>query len=167
IAGNHDRAAVTRDISNFNDYAAEAVLWTADNLTMENIGYLNKLPRRKRFEFEGVNLLMVHGSPNDDDEYLSAEDVTEEYIKKADCEVLIVGHSHVQWTVKVADKLAFNPGSVGQPRDRNPDASYALLTLPQKRVEQKRIKYDIDLTARMIQKAGLPRILANRLYIGY
>jgi len=167
IAGNHDTASVTRNVSNFNDYAAQALLWTADHLTMENLEYLNELPRRKRFQFEGVNILMVHGSPEDDDEYICEDDITEGYLKKADCEVLIVGHSHIQWTVKIGDKLALNPGSVGQPRDRIPDASYAFLTLPEKKVEQKRVKYDIDLTARMIVKARLPRILADRLYIGY
>ncbi len=167
IAGNHDVAALTEDVSNFNPYAAKAALWTAEKLTFESRSYLAELPRRRRFELEGKKILMVHGSPNDDDEYIFEEDITEGYIEKAGCDILIVGHSHVQWTAPRGKRLAFNPGSAGQPRDHEPDAAYAVLMLPEMKLEQKRVPYDIDATAKKMREFGLPAMLSERLYSGY
>lgn len=79
-----------------------------------------------------------------------------------------MGHTHVPMSLHVNGKLILNPGGVGQPRDRDPRASYMLLEVEEGHVSftHQRVEYDIDEAAREIIRAGLPRYLADRLYYG-
>ena len=172
VMGNHDYAAVTGDVSSFNPWAARAALWTADKLKRENVGYLRKLPEHMNFEFGGKRVYVVHGSPRDPlFEYVFPDvsnRVLAELTRDIEADVVIIAHTHVPMVREVMGKLILNPGGVGQPRDRDPRASYAVLTLDgeiEARVE--RVEYDIEDAARKIAQAGLPSELGTRLYFGW
>ncbi len=179
VRGNHDKAAVgLTDLEWFNPVAKAAALWTAGMLTDENRAYLATLPMGPRMvqDFD-----ILHGSPEDEDEYLvEPSDVAGIIPEHA---LSFFGHTHLQGgfllhrmgvrslsstSLFVDDTAAYlvNPGSVGQPRDGDPRAGYALYDSSSRTVEYHRIEYDIMLTARKIVEAGLPEVLGLRLFRG-
>jgi predicted phosphodiesterase len=180
IRGNHDRAAVgLTDLEWFNPVARAAALWTADILTEENRTYLATLPSGPATvqDFD-----LIHGSPIDEDEYLvNIEDVQHLQLERT---LSFFGHTHLQggfWihrngvrplqpggSVTVEDTAAYlvNPGSVGQPRDHDPRAAYAIYDSESRRVDYYRVDYDIASTVRKILDAGLPEVLGLRLTRG-
>jgi predicted phosphodiesterase len=182
IAGNHDWAAIGKiDSTFFNTYAKIAVEWTSDLLTYENRDYLEGLPLTKGLKDE--DLFLVHGSPDEPHKwhYLYSEyDAISNFpfFKEKIC---FVGHSHVPFIIEstAKDRIVFNDhsakikpksryivnaGSIGQPRDGNPDAAYAVLR--DDTIEIKRVSYDIVLTQKKMKKAGLPSYLIDRLSEG-
>lgn len=166
ILGNHDHAVITGDTSWFNPVAAAAVDWTRKEIKNENLDFLNSLPKL----YEG-DFYMVHGSPrNQLDEYVS-EDYPEKellsFFRYTSKDTMILGHIHRPFIKKLGGKLMFNPGSVGQPRDLDPRAAYAVFDAAAKKVEIKRVEYDIDEAADAIINKGLPELLARRLYAGW
>jgi predicted phosphodiesterase len=180
IRGNHDRAAVgLTDLEWFNPVARAAALWTADILTEENRTYLATLPSGPATvqDFD-----LIHGSPIDEDEYLvNIEDVQHLQLERT---LSFFGHTHLQggfWihrngvrplqpggSVTVEDTAAYlvNPGSVGQPRDHDPRAAYAIYDSESRRIDYHRVDYDIASTVRKILDAGLPEVLGLRLTRG-
>lgn len=172
VMGNHDYAAVTRDARGFNPLAAQAALWTADKLTIENFKFLSNLPTHLKLSFAKQKLYLVHGSPRDPlNEYIFPDVPNPELaqvVKNVNADVLVLGHTHVPMSRMMLGRLVVNPGGVGQPRDRNPNASYAVLTLGKKIwVEHRRVKYDTGDVAKKIKIAGLPEELAARLFFGW
>ena len=180
IRGNHDRAAVgLTDLEWFNPVARAAALWTSDMLTEENRSYLATLPSGPASvqDFD-----LIHGSPIDEDEYLvTIEDVQGLQPERT---LSFFGHTHLQggfwihrngarplqaggsvWIEETAAYLV-NPGSVGQPRDHDPRAAYALYDSEAQRVDYHRVDYDILSTVRKILDAGLPEVLGLRLTRG-
>lgn len=167
IIGNHDYEAIKlQSIEWFNPIAKEAILWTHKQLTEENKKFLKNLPTYLEFE----NMYLVHGSPrNHIYEYIFPD--TDEYdlkeffiiVKKP---VIALGHTHIQFIKKLNKKIIINPGSVGQPRDLNPKAAFCLFNTKNLKVDLERVKYDIDKAANKILKAGLPKFLSDRLYLG-
>jgi putative phosphoesterase len=163
--GNHDYAVLTGNTAWFNPYAARALEWTRKRITKENLAFLASLP----FFYEG-GFYMTHGSPRYYlDEYVT-EDYPEEIVRgffsHTKRSVITLAHTHVPYARRLDEKLLFNPGSVGQPRDFDPRASYALLDVEKKHVEIKRIKYDVEAVVEAVIKAGLPPILGYRLREG-
>ena len=181
IAGNHDHAVAEKlSIDFFNAYAREAVIWTRRQITGEERDYLYGLPLVHQDEVFTV----VHGTLNypqmfdyiqtSYDAYLSLE-----LLKTPVC---FLGHSHVPVTFYQADsidmtlenvieikegmKYLVNVGSVGQPRDENPLASYAVFDSDTMIVEIRRVDYEIETASRKIIEANLPPILAERLFYG-
>lgn len=172
VMGNHDYAALTRDVKGFNPIAARAALWTADNLTGENLKFLSGLPTHLELKFGKHKLYLVHGSPRDPlNEYIFPEMSNHDFagiVKNVDADVVVLGHTHVPMNRMILGKLVVNPGGVGQPRDRDPRASYAVLTLGKElKIEHRRVEYDIEGTAKKIKVAGLPEELAARLFFGW
>jgi len=165
IRGNHDRAIVYSDYSNFNEIAYYALKWTEENLSKEDIDYLKSLKKSMSFEFKNKRVIMFHGSPWDEDLYLYPEDVDEKTIPDG-YQVLILGHTHIPFVKKFGDKIIINPGSVGQPRDGDPRASFARID-DEWNVEIVRVDYNIDEVAEKIKEKNLPSILAERLYLGF
>lgn len=172
VMGNHDYAAVTRDVRGMNDRAAAAALWTADKLTRENLEYLASLPTHFEFKAEGQRIYVVHGSPRDPlGEYVfpdfSNKDMAE-VVKGVEADIVVLGHTHIPMERMVLGKIVLNPGGVGQPRDRDPRASYAVLTLGKElKACFQRVNYDIKAAAEKIKAAGLPEELATRLFFGW
>jgi putative phosphoesterase len=163
--GNHDFAIATGDTSWFNPYAAEAIEWTRKQLNEEELSFLSNLKLRMLVTVSGIKILMVHGSPKDYlYDYLYEPD--QETVRNVECEVLVVGHTHIPFIREVGDKIVLNAGSVGQPRDGDPRASFVVFDVDSKKAEIVRVEYDIDKAAQKIINSGLPRILAERLYEG-
>lgn len=165
ILGNHDLAVLTGDTGWFNSEAIKAIEWTAGKLTTENRSFLEALPRAYENEF-----YMAHGSPKNQLEgYIFSDDpdyVFSDFFNYTERDIIILGHTHIPFVKKIDGKLIFNPGSVGQPRDSDPRASYAILDTEKKEVKIKRVGYDIEKTSTAIMKAGLPKRLGIRLFRG-
>jgi diadenosine tetraphosphatase ApaH/serine/threonine PP2A family protein phosphatase len=182
VLGNHDAACIgLLSLGWFNPYAAAAARWTTDRLTSKSEGYLRGLPRSLRTG----SLYLVHGSPREPTtEYLTDSLQARDSFALAEERLILVGHTHVplafmerdgetliqphegEWLSYRRRRLIFNPGSVGQPRDGDPRASYALIDSEEQRVCLFRVEYDLDAAASSIIDAGLPRVLADRLGIG-
>jgi predicted phosphodiesterase len=189
IRGNHDRACTGTDpLENFNPAARASALWTRGALTPENWKYLEHLPRGPLQvtpdDVPNGSFDLVHGSPLDEDEYLvGLEDVhfLREYLE---CKLTFFGHTHLQGGFLLAPRSVkrftpngmlqlepdyyylINPGSVGQPRDGDPRAAYALYSPEERMVEYGRVPYDIGKAATKIMEAELPESLAMRLFEG-
>ncbi|WP_010477421.1 metallophosphoesterase family protein [Thermococcus zilligii] len=174
VRGNHDNAVAFGADWGFNPYAREAVRWHQRVMSTENLEFLRRLPVRQLFTDDtGRSYLLIHGSPRAPlDEYLfpwlpdSEFQAVLNYITQDD---LLVGHTHVP-VLKVMVKRVINPGSVGQPRDGDWRAAYAVIDTeeePPDNVEFHRVEYDVEKAARKIIEAGLPRFLAERLFEGY
>ena len=172
VMGNHDDAVVTGETGWFNARAAMAVLWTRKNMTEENRKYLQSLPLEIREEVEGVGMYMTHGSPDDRlREYVDLRthaDLLPHYLSKTGCSLIALGHTHVPYGWEGEGGRVFNPGSVGQPRDGDPRAAFAVVSLDGGRssLDLKRVGYDVETAARKILEAGLPSQLADRLSVG-
>jgi putative phosphoesterase len=165
ILGNHDHAVLTGDTSWFNLSAARAIEWTIKELTSKNLDYLKNLSQNYDSEF-----YMTHGSPkNPLEEYVSPEDpeyVFKDFFNYTKNDIIALGHTHIPFIKRIDEKLIFNPGSVGQPRDLDSRASYTILDTETKDIEIKRTEYDVEKTAEKIRVKGLPGRLGMRLFRG-
>ncbi len=166
IRGNHDRAALTGDTSWFNEVAAQAIRWTRIVLTPASVGYLKFLEDRTRVTMPHGTVAMFHGSPRNDDEYVLPWAADEYLVRMAHAQFTVLGHTHIPMAFSSRYGILVNPGSVGQPRDRDPRAAWALLDTATGGVGQRRIPYDVGAVAAAIHKAGLPAELAERLRWG-
>ena len=184
VAGNHDWAATGKiDTSDFNPDAAAACQWTGQRLTDEDVDYLSNLP----LTIEKGDFTLAHGSPREPIwEYLLSTEAAKEnfgYFKSRFC---LVGHSHrpLVFTYDKSgvcsvslfqgdgglllgeNRLIINPGGVGQPRDGDPRASYAIYDSERDMVTLYRIPYDIGTTQAKMMAHGLPARLVVRLTYG-
>jgi diadenosine tetraphosphatase ApaH/serine/threonine PP2A family protein phosphatase len=182
LVGNHDLVVLGElTVSDFNDEAAAAAIWTADVLTPESRAFLASL---KPFgEVEGVDLF--HASARDPVwEYVLTEEAARATLELSDRPLVLVGHSHVALaittdgghvaggpapggsTVTLDGRWLLNPGSVGQPRDGDPRAAWLLLDLDERSASFRRVPYSIERTQAEMGERGLPRLLAARLERG-
>jgi putative phosphoesterase len=166
VLGNHEIAAITRVTDLMNPFAAQATDWTSERLTRESREYIQSLPEGAKFAAGPVTTAAFHGSPESVDEYIYEDDVGEHLFDRLEESVLILGHTHVPFARRVLEKMVVNPGAVGQPRDGDPRASYAVLDTPRMSFRVRRVEYDIEGAAEAILSAGLPPILAHRLFEG-
>ncbi len=166
ILGNHDFAVITGDTSWFNPAAAEAIEWTRKRINRRSLEFLKSLPRRYSKEFH-----MVHGSPrNELEEYVFSDYpdyVLLGFFEEIEQRTLVLGHTHRAFVKPLRNKLILNPGSVGQPRDFDLRAAYALFDTETREVEIKRVHYDVKKVADEILAQGLPAKFAARLYEGW
>lgn len=185
IRGNHDRvAAGLDDAEGFNNAAKTAALWTRDRLSAPNRRFLRELTVGPVIH-RGV--MLCHGSPYDEDEYVFNVHHAAQILALFRAEIILYGHTHLpavfsidaddnvrgfavreEATVKLApgQRYLINPGSVGQPRDRNPAAACVILDTDKRTAQFFRVDYDLKKTQTSILKAGLPQILASRLQFG-
>ncbi|TET10738.1 MAG: metallophosphoesterase [Candidatus Atribacteria bacterium] len=187
IGGNHDFAVVGKVNINYFNYAARAaILWTSLQLKKENLNFLLNL--KKKIELRD-DVFAVHGSPqNPLLEYILDKDTASLIFSKFDFKIYFVGHSHLAGYFSLNDnnnqidymnlsnggyieisknkRYIINCGSVGQPRDGNPQASYGIYNLKYNMVNIYRVSYPVNLTKSKIINAGLPRNLADRLSYG-
>ncbi len=166
IMGNHDRALVTGDVSGFNPYAAAALEWTRNVISPDNVGYIAGLKNIESITEDAKRIVMVHGSPYDFDEYVYPENVSHDLLSAVNCDILVLGHTHIQFKKEFHEGVIVNPGSVGQPRDGNPDAAFAVLDTASGKIELKRASYDIEKVIEDMLAAHLPEKLAFRLRAG-
>ena len=183
VAGNHDLAVIGRMATDeFNPYARSAAEWTGGVLTDESRAFLEGLELKQ----ERAPFTIVHGSPRDPVwEYLLTIEAARENLKHYDTTGCVIGHSHIQFLIHITDELPepkptpldeplpvgpdrfyVNPGSVGQPRDGDSRAAYAVLDWEDGTVEFKRVEYDIASTQQRMAEAKLPSRLIERLSWG-
>lgn len=166
VFGNHDIAALTEDTTWMNPDAAKAALWTARTISNSSRQYLESLKIETILESNKTKTRIFHGSPRSVVEYVYEEDAGEDMLDAEEVDLLVLGHTHVPFVKSFGDRLIVNPGSVGQPRDHDSRASWALVDTESKTCSIQRVKYDIGSAAAAIDAAGLPRFLATRLFSG-
>jgi len=172
LMGNHDYAVTTGDVEGFSTHAANAIAWTRQHITSANLQFLSNLRSAANLEVDKIRVALYHASPRDSlFEYIYPEigdDEVKSLINLSKSRVVLLGHTHIPMRFSLENELLANPGSVGQPRDGNPDASLGFLTVTAGKCdfEYVRVKYDVDSTAGRIRRAGLPSFLASRLYRG-
>lgn len=191
VRGNHDKVIAGLEPGEmFNQPALTAARWTTEKLSHENMEFLKRLPSGP-FVVDDA-FAVCHGSPLDEDAYIFSDfDASMNFVHMSrfapGVDACFFGHSHipsvftlepngirVEAIRRSRQRLALlkgrryliNPGSVGQPRDRNPKASYALYDSDERVVTFDRVPYDASATRRKILKAGLPAMLGDRLLIG-
>ncbi len=184
VAGNHDWAAIGKmATSEFNPDAAIACRWTAQQLSPGDVKYLESLPEVIQKE----DFTLVHGSPREPIwEYLISVSSAKENFAYFQSQFCLVGHSHVPMVFKYDEtdtcsfgqfmpnvglalgrsRLIINPGGVGQPRDGDPRASYAIYDNETGMVRLYRVPYDISVTQTRMVKHNLPMRLMARLSQG-
>jgi len=189
IRGNHDKAVVgLADPNEFNPIARMSVLWTREQLTAKNRAYLKKLPSGPK---QVGDFSIVHGSLHDEDEYVYAPELALDGLTDARTPVTFFGHTHIRGGFNFRDgrvgvlhfppagenpfstvdiepgtPYLLNPGSIGQPRDGDPRAAFAIADLDNQSVEFWRIPYDIEAVQERMARAGLPEPLILRLAFG-
>jgi len=187
VRGNHDKIALgLEQAMGFHAAARAAAQWTFDTLTPEHRKWLAALPMGPLAVDEFVEI--CHGSPVDEDTYIFDELDALNGLQAATRPVCFYGHTHFAIAFRLADghfaalgpesggsrtlevgdgaRYLVNPGSVGQPRDGDPRAAYAIVDTVRKRVELNRLTYAVATTQEKVLKAGLPAALAKRLSAG-
>lgn len=185
VLGNHDAAAVgLASIDDFNLEAATACRWTTSELSEENRLFLDGLPERAEVD----TFTLVHGSPQYPLwEYLYSAKRASRNFRYFSSPCCLVGHTHVPLIFSLdgqsssegggdslypltaltgESRMILNPGSVGQPRDGDPRAAYAVYNSECQQIEYKRTWYDMTPTQKKMLEAGLPSSLAMRLSYG-
>lgn len=185
LVGNHDLACIGEvDVSEFNPVAQLASRWTSLQLGMDHRAYLNALPA---VTISGAYTL-AHGSPRSPVwEYVTTPQIAAENFAYFDTDVCFIGHTHVAMYALVregseevevgpladdqsidllAGRFLINPGSVGQPRDRDSRAAYAILDTDLGSLTAHRVTYDVALTQKQMAMANLPDVLIARLIHG-
>jgi predicted phosphodiesterase len=190
VRGNHDKACCgLTDAEDFNYLARAATEWTRAQLTPEHLEFLRKLPHGP-VRVDGIEL--VHGSPFDEDEYIFDSMGAVQAFQSAEAPLVFFGHSHQQGGFMLtADKrlqpvslppikndepagisfrqdarFLLNPGSIGQPRDGDSRAAFAILDRDREQVDFYRTPYDRAKTQKKMREAGLPEPLIARLDVG-
>lgn len=187
VRGNHDRVCAGLDSAEyFNRYAREASEWTHQQLEPRNLGYLRDI-QLGPIEIDD-QVLVCHGSSVDEDAYIFSAYDAKLAFDASPHRVIFFGHTHVPSLFSsrsdesmevrllagertVIDfsgdtRYLLNPGSVGQPRDRDPRAAYAIFDRDLMRVYQYRVAYPVGASRQRILNAGLPSVLGDRLLYG-
>ena len=181
VMGNHDAAVVgVTDPETFNAPAQAAVEWTAQQLDDGALEYLRGLPYQTRIE----SFTVVHGTLHKPEQwgYIFNAYEAEEHFQHQRDTLCFIGHSHIPGVfiagdmvtlsrsnrvrIQAGHRYVVNVGSVGQPRDNNPAASYAIYDMVENAVYFKRAPYDVQAAQQKILDAGLPNVLAMRLALG-
>jgi putative phosphoesterase len=166
VEGNHDRNVETPNRYSMNTMAHEGLKLASDRLGQDAREWLRSLPRTA--ELADDRVLMVHDHPEHVDQYVRPHSFPKMRPYLDDYDALILGHTHVQHEATVDGRLVLNPGSVGQPRDEDPRAAYAVIdtaTDPMS-AHLHRVEYDIDRVEEAVRDAGLPTKTAERLSQG-
>ena len=187
VRGNHDKVACGLEhAEGFNAVAKSAAKWTSDTLAAEHRAWLAALPTGPTIVDDLIQI--CHGSPFDEDAYIFDELDATRALKVAARPLCLFGHTHYPITFELSEgsfeatgpaaaaetilwlnagsKYLLNPGSVGQPRDGDPRAAYAIVDGDNERVELIRLAYDVEAAQAKVINAGLPDVLAQRLAIG-
>jgi predicted phosphodiesterase len=186
VRGNHDKVVSGIDSgANFNQTALTAAQWTTTRLTPANLRYVRELPQGPIQIEPGVAI--CHGSPLDEDTYVFSDVDAWEIFSNFQMPVTFFGHTHIPSLFSLEGRMLgvralrgrtgtvylqpggrylVNPGSIGQPRDRDPRASYMTYDSERRIVRWHRVEYPIEEAQRRIRRAGLPGSLADRLALG-
>jgi diadenosine tetraphosphatase ApaH/serine/threonine PP2A family protein phosphatase len=185
LVGNHDWAALGKlDLNSFNAIARVANHWTQRQLTLSSRGYLDGLPP----SLQRGDFTLAHASPREPVwEYIMDSTTAYRNFAHFSTPFCLVGHTHVPVVFELdeednrcraslppfpepvqlgARRAIINPGSVGQPRDGDPRAGYAVLNTDEMTFEFRRVAYPIQITQELMRAQGLPQRLIDRLRVG-
>jgi len=162
VMGNHDRMVATGRNFRGNGMAQAGIEHANAELNDVQRTWIENLPRERLLADGGLKV--VHDHPRDQDRYTYPAGFSASLL--GDEEALVLGHTHVQHHERYDDGVVLNPGSVGQPRDSDPRAAYAVLDLDTLEVAEHRVEYDIEQVADAVRAAGLPPRTADRLASG-
>lgn len=186
VLGNHDAVVCGKaDGEFFHRPALQAARWSAERMSDTGMTYLAGLPVRTSIP---GGILLVHGAPSDPDRYLFLLEDAEEEMDlldgKGDARIVLFGHTHLPtvfvrrkdgsavsaplrgFRLEEGDVAMLNPGSVGQPRDRDSRASFLLFDTGSGEASWIRVPYDVDGCRRKVLEAGLPKFFSDRLVDG-
>jgi putative phosphoesterase len=167
VRGNHDHAVAQNVITNGrNGFKYLAGVTRGLNRALigsHELRFLAALPVTRSLTIADTRFMLVHATPRDPlDEYARPDvEFWSRRLERVDTDVICVGHTHQPYALQVGEKLVINPGSVGQPRDGDPRAAYAIID--DHRVELKRVEYPIDSTIKVIQESSLPDMAKDML----
>jgi len=183
LTGNHDYACIEKsELLYFNQFAKEAIEWTLTRLSAETLREIANLP----LEHIGDDFRLVHSNPyapSSWDYILSIDDAIFNFSKFNE-QICFIGHSHqpiiyienrdtnysstLDRAIEIAEECRYiiNVGSVGQPRDNNPESAFGIFDTETRIYQLKRISYDIHKTYDAMRSFGLPAFLAERLFMG-
>lgn len=185
IRGNHDKVAAGLESGeNFNGAALQAARWTAERLTESNLKYIRELPVGPVTVDDQT--VVCHGSPLDEDAYTFSDFDAYQIFSRTEATITFFGHTHIpslfigheggievqllrdsgRISIDPSMRYLINPGSVGQPRDRDPRAAYMIFDREKMEVRWYRLEYPVQKAQSRITKTGLPAILADRLSVG-
>jgi len=185
IRGNHDKVVCGLESGDlFNPVALKAARWTTEKLTPRNRKFLEALPVGPRAVESAFAI--CHGSPRDEDAYIFTDYDAYLNFREMSDSVCFFGHSHipcvftleehgilvelvkdrVKYSLEEGRRYLINPGSIGQPRDRNAAAAYAIYDAEARVVHFDRVPYAAEKAREKIHRAGLPHILGDRLLVG-
>jgi len=186
VRGNHDKAVCGLDsIQTFNPIAAAAIEWTKKALHKKHLHYLLNLPKSPLVVHK--NITICHGAPFDEDYYIFGEFDAVEAFGYFETPLCFFGHTHfpfvyvekdqtvegtfiqngpVEIKLEKGARYLINPGSVGQPRDRDPRAAYVIYDSEARKTKFYRVEYDVSACQKKILEAHLPSALAERLSVG-
>jgi diadenosine tetraphosphatase ApaH/serine/threonine PP2A family protein phosphatase len=184
VLGNHDLAAIENfGVESFNDAARAAIAWTQGVLDETSRAWLNLLPYELRFP----GFLLVHGAPVSYFEYILDIDAAARAFERTDAKIVFVGHTHIaeywvrepdgrighrhmqhggELTLEAEKRYIIDVGSVGQPRDLNPQACFVTYDEEARLVQWIRYDYPIEEVQRKMREVQLPRYLIDRLAVG-
>jgi len=171
VQGNHDQGVATPeeefDPGWWSPVATDTMRYSRSRLRKDQVGFLAALPPTAKLDFgAGGRALLCHGSPQSNREYLWP-DLPEKTLKALlddtaqAFDYLLVGHSHLQFARSLPNLTIVNPGSVGQPRDGNPQAAYAIMDTGEGALSFHRVDYAIEKTTHKIRERAMPH--AERL----
>lgn len=166
VRGNHDHALAqgvhTKSSTGFRRLAAVTRELHRQQLSRQQLKFLGRLPVTTRFRMHDTLIQLVHATPRDPmDEYLGNDPITwQQRTEHLDADFLCVGHSHIPFHITLENGVQIlNPGSVGQPRDGDPRAAYAMIIDGE--VSLRRVEYDIDAAIAQVRACNLPNWVAE------
>lgn len=163
IRGNHDREFVDPETYRGNDQAFEGLKHAKSEVKGQYREWLQGLPAKTSYNEE---VLLVHSHPEKIDYYVVPRDFPKVRPFLDDYEACFLGHTHIQDKAVIDDRLILNPGSVGQPRDGDPRAAYAVVETEDWSAELRRVRYDIGKVQDKVESVGLPSEIGERLESG-
>lgn len=186
VRGNHDKVvAGLEDGTGFNEAALLAARWTTDRLTVANLRYVRELPQGP--VALNSQVAICHGSPLDEDAYIFSDYDAWDIFRSYPAKLTFFGHTHIPSvfiyhgdgieayllrgergviSIQPGPRYLINPGSIGQPRDRDPRAAFMIYDGERRTVRWQRVAYPITKAQQRIIKVGLPEVLAERLAFG-
>jgi len=164
VQGNHDREAWDPEGYTDNEQAMEGLRYANSELVNGDLLWLHS--RRRKQDFLDGKVLLVHDHPEKVDRYVTPRSFPEVRPYLDDYRACFLGHTHIQHEAVIDDRLILNPGSVGQPRDGDSRAAYAVVETEDWSTELCRVSYDVEKVQEKVEEVGLPSEIGERLESG-
>ncbi len=163
VLGNHDRYLLAPGMISAEKWEAYRLEDAARSMHPDKLNWLRQLPLRQELTFDGLRVILCHGSPWATDEYIYPDFGQWERFAELDADVIVMGHTHIPFEKRDGQMQFINPGSVGQPRDYQPGACYAILETRTREVMFRRKPYDIHHLIHILQSRDFPPSLIQIL----